>query len=235
MSRKELTLKERQNKEAREKAREDRQIWDEHLNRARLDRRINRGIRREIPEEIPVVDNPTYSPSPTQVRSPLHFTNLVTSGEEGRLTSSPGLPNPQNSPAGSQNPTPPHLQTPPTTTFFSALTSRLERAVQQIVSSQGISQSLERIERVVSNEDELENLTNNGTPFENSIFLGDGSIRNLFPSPRLPLPISYSIPEEQFDELPVITRPIEESFASPLNQSFLSNSPFNPLYSRNQS
>src|SRR5450759_4004313 len=169
MSRRELTLKERQNREAREKAREDMQIRDEHLNRARLDRRINREIRRKIPEEIPVVDNPTYSPSPEQLRSPLHFTNLATSGEEGRLTSSPGLPNPQNSPAGSQNPTPPHLQTPPTTTFFSALTSRLERAVQQIVSPRA-SQSVERIERAVSSKVEFE------TPFEDSNFLGDRSI-----------------------------------------------------------
>jgi hypothetical protein len=81
-----------------------------------------------------VVNNPTYSPSPEQLRSLLHFTNLIASGEEGELVSSPGLPNLQNSPEGSQHPTPPYLQTPPATTFFSAFTSRLERAVQQITS-----------------------------------------------------------------------------------------------------
>jgi hypothetical protein len=81
-----------------------------------------------------VVNNPTYSPSPEQLRSLLYFTNLIASGEEGELVSSPGLPNLQNSPEGSQHPTPPYLQTPPATTFFSAFTSRLERAVQQITS-----------------------------------------------------------------------------------------------------
>jgi hypothetical protein len=89
MSRRELTLKERQNKEAREKTREERQNRIEQLHRARLERRINREIRRDIPEEILVVDNPTYSPSPEQLRSPLHFTNLIASSEEGELVSSP--------------------------------------------------------------------------------------------------------------------------------------------------
>jgi hypothetical protein len=126
MSRRELTLKERQNREAREKAREERQNRVEQLHRARLERRINREIRRDIPEEIPMVDNPTYSPSPEQLRSPLYFTNLIASGEEGELVSSPRLPNPQNSLEGSRHPTPPYLQTPPATTFFFAFTSRLE-------------------------------------------------------------------------------------------------------------
>jgi hypothetical protein len=62
MLRKKLTLKERQNKEAREKAREERQNRVEQLQRARLERRINEETRRDIPEEIPVVNNPTYSP-----------------------------------------------------------------------------------------------------------------------------------------------------------------------------
>ena len=60
MSRRELTLKERQHREARENAREERHIRVEQLHQHRLERRINR----EIPVEIPVVDNPTYSPFP---------------------------------------------------------------------------------------------------------------------------------------------------------------------------
>jgi hypothetical protein len=126
MLRRELTLKERQNKESREKAREERQNRVEQLHQARLEQRINREIRRDIPEEIPVVNNPTYSLSLKQLRSPLHFTNLIASGEEGELVSSPRLPNPQNSPEGSRHPTPPHLQTQTAITFFFVFTSRLE-------------------------------------------------------------------------------------------------------------
>ena len=48
-----------------------------------------------------MVNNPTYSPSLEQLRSPLHFTNLIASSEEGELVSSPKLPNPQNSLKGS--------------------------------------------------------------------------------------------------------------------------------------
>jgi hypothetical protein len=91
-----------------------------------LERRINRETWRDIPEEIHVVNNPTYSPSLEQLRSPLYFMNLIALGEEGELVSSLGLPNPQNSPEGSRHPTPPYLQIPPATTFFSAFTSRLE-------------------------------------------------------------------------------------------------------------
>ena len=64
MSRKELTLKERQNKEAKKKTREKRQNEVDQLQRARLERRMNRETWRNIPEEIPVVNNPIYSPSP---------------------------------------------------------------------------------------------------------------------------------------------------------------------------
>ena len=129
----------------------------------------------------------------------MHFTNLITLGEEGKLVSSLGLPNPQNSLEGSRHPTSPYLQTPPSTTFFSALTSRLERAVQQITSPSRERQSVERVETVVPSEVELENLSNTGTPFEDSNFLGDRGIRNLFPTPSLPLPInpSYPIIDEQ--------------------------------------
>jgi hypothetical protein len=176
MSRRELTLKERQNREAREKAREERQNRVEQLHRARLERRINREIRRDIPEEIPMVDNPTYSPSPEQLRSPLYFTNLIASGEEGELVSSPRLPNPQNSLEGSRHPTPPYLQTPPTTTFFSAFTFRLERAVQQITSPCRERQSVENTDLTTPSGIELQNLSNSESPFEDSNFLGDKGI-----------------------------------------------------------
>ena len=76
-----------------------------------------------------MVNNPTYSPSLEQLRSPLHFTNLIASSEEGELVSSPKLPNPQNSLKGSWHPTPPYLQILPATTFFSAFTSRLKWVV----------------------------------------------------------------------------------------------------------
>ena len=49
MLRRELTLKKRQNREAREKAREEWQNRVEQLHWARLERRINREIWREIP------------------------------------------------------------------------------------------------------------------------------------------------------------------------------------------
>jgi hypothetical protein len=66
--------------------------------------------------------------------------------------------------------------------------------------------------------------------------LEDRGIRNLFPTPRLPLPIDpfYPIIDEQFNGLPTIARPIEEAFASPMNQSFLNNSPCTPPYLNNQ-
>jgi hypothetical protein len=148
--------------------------------------------------------------------------NLIALGKEGELISSPGLPNPQNSPEGSRHPIPPYLQTPPITTFFSAFTSRLERVVQQITSPSRERQSVESTDLATPSGVELQNLSNSESPFENYNFLGDRGIRNLFPTPSLPLPIdpSYSIIDEQFNGLPAIIRPIEEAFASPLNQSF---------------
>ena len=180
-----------------------------------------------------MVDNPTYSPSLEQLRSPLYFTNLIASGE---LVSSLGLHNPQNSPESSQHPTPPYLQTPPTTTFFSAFTSRLERAVQQITSPHRERQSIENIEIVVPNIIEFQNLSNSETPFEFSNFWGDKSIRNLFPTPSLFLPIDLSYPtiDEQFNGFLAIARPIEEALVTPLNQSFLNTSPLIPLHLINQ-
>jgi hypothetical protein len=141
-----------------------------------------------------MVNNPTYSPSPEQLRSPLHFTNLIASGEEGELVSSPGLSNPQNSLEGSRHPTLPYLQIPPATTFFSAFTSRLERAVQQIVSPSRERQYEEGINLAIINGFELQNLPNNEEPLDNSGFLGDRGVRNLFPTPSLPLPIDASYP-----------------------------------------
>jgi hypothetical protein len=125
-----------------------------------------------------VVNNPTYSPSPEQLRSPLHFTNLIASGEEGELVSSPGLSNPQNSLEGSRHPTLPYLQIPPATTFFSAFTSRLERAVQQIASPSREKQSLGGTDLATTSGVELQNLSNSEDPFENTNFLGDRSIQN---------------------------------------------------------
>jgi hypothetical protein len=76
-------LKERQNKEAREKAKEKRQNRVEQLHRARLERRINREIWRDIPKEILVVKNPTYSPFSKKLSSLFHITNLIALREEG--------------------------------------------------------------------------------------------------------------------------------------------------------
>jgi hypothetical protein len=128
------------------------------------------------------------------------------------------------------------LQTPPATTFFSAFTSRLKRVVQQITSPRRERQFVERTNLIAPSGVELQNLSNSESPFEDSNFLGDRGIRNLFPTPSLPLPIdlSYPIIDEQFNGLPAIVRPIEEAFASPLNQSFLNNSPFTPPYLNNQ-
>jgi hypothetical protein len=117
--------------------------------------------------------------------------NLIALGKEGELISSPGLPNPQNSPEGSRHPIPPYLQTPPITTFFSAFTSRLERVVQQITSPSRERQSVESTDLATPSGVELQNLSNSESPFENYNFLGDRGIRNLFPTPSLPLPIDH--------------------------------------------
>jgi hypothetical protein len=148
----------------------------------------------------------------------------------------PGLPNPQSSPKGSRHPTPPYLQTPPATTFLSAFTSRLERVVQQITSPSRQRQSVQGKDLATTSGVELQNLSNSENTFENSDFLGDRIIRNLFPTPSLPLFIDpfHPIIDEQFNGLLAIARPIEEVVASPLNQSLLNNSPFIPLYLRDQ-
>jgi hypothetical protein len=193
-----------------------------------LERRINRETRRNIPEEIPVVN----SPSLEQLKSPLYFTNLIASGEEGELVSLPRLPNPQNSLEGSRHPTPPYLQTPPATTFFFTFTPRLKRAVQQITSHSKERQFVEGTDLATTSGVELQNLSNSEDPFENSDFLGDRGIRNLFPTPSLPLPIdpSYPIIDEQFNALPAIARSIEEVVASPLNQPLLNNSLYSSIF-----
>ena len=134
MSQRESTLRERQERENREKEREEERIRRIQLHQERLDRKINREIRREIIEGNPVISNPIYSPSPVQLRSPLHFINLTVPREGGELGNSPGLPILQYSPEEVRYPTSLEIQTTPSTTFFSAITSRIERAVQQIIS-----------------------------------------------------------------------------------------------------
>jgi hypothetical protein len=76
MSRRESTLKERQEQENREKEKEEERIRRIQIHQERLERRINREIWREIIEGNLVISNPIYSPSPIQLRSPLHFYSL---------------------------------------------------------------------------------------------------------------------------------------------------------------
>src|SRR5450759_1930518 len=134
MSRSGSTLRERQEPENREKEREEERIRRIQLHQERSERRINREIRREIIEGNPIISNPIYSPSPIQLRSPLHFTNLNKPGERDELGTFSGLPIPPNSPEEVRHLTSPEVQTPPTTTFLSNITSRVERAVQNILS-----------------------------------------------------------------------------------------------------
>ena len=133
MSRRESTLKERQEQENREKEREEERIRRIQIHQERLERRINRKIWREIIEGNPIISNPIYSPSLIQLRSPLHFTHLTVQREGGELGNFPGLSIPQNSPKEVRHPTSIEVQTPPTTTFFFAITSRVEWAVQNII------------------------------------------------------------------------------------------------------
>jgi hypothetical protein len=128
------------------------------------------------------------------------------------------LPIPQNSPEEVRHTTSPELRTPPATTFFSAFTSRVERAVQQIISPskenpQGISTSGNVLDIPIGVE--LQNSTNIEEPLENLNFLEDTSIRNLFPTPSLISPFDeiYSTS----DGLHSIGRPIEEHLISPPN------------------
>src|SRR5450759_1394557 len=219
MSRSGSTLRERQERENREKEREEGRIRRIQLHQERSERRINREIRREIIEGNPSISNPVYSPSPIQLRSPLHFTNLTVSREESELGNSPGLPIPQNSPEEVRHPTSPEVQTPPSTTFFSAITSRVERAVQNIISPgrenpQGVpldGNVLEIPTRVEPND-----LTNIGEPYEFLNSPPDTSIRNLFHTPSLlpPFDESYS----PFEGLHSIGRPLGENLISPPNR-----------------
>jgi hypothetical protein len=64
MSRRGSTLRDRQEQENREKAREEERIRTTQIQQERLERRINREIRREIIEGNPIISNPIYSPSP---------------------------------------------------------------------------------------------------------------------------------------------------------------------------
>ena len=128
------------------------------------------------------------------------------------------------------------MQIPPTTTLFSTFSFKLEQAIQQIVSPSKERQSIEGLDLGILSEVELHNLPNSEDPFENLGFLEDRGIQNLFPTPSLFLPIDASYPniDDRFDGLPTIARPIEETLASPLNQSFLTNSLFSPRYLLNQ-
>jgi hypothetical protein len=164
MSRRGSILRERQERENRKKEREEERIRTTQIQQERLERRINREIQREIIEGNPIISNPIYSPSPQQLRSPLHFIHLTEPREGGELVNSPGLPIPQNSPEEVRHTTSPELQTPPATTFFSAFTSRIERAVQQIISPsrenpQGISTGGNVLDIPIGIE--LQNSTNN--------------------------------------------------------------------------
>jgi hypothetical protein len=138
----------------------------------------------------------------------------------------PGLQIPQNSPEEVRHTTSPELQTPPATTFFSAFTSRIERAVQQIISPsrenpQGISRGGIVLDIPIGVE--LQNSINIEEPLENLNFLEDTSIRNLFPTPRLISPFDevYSTS----DGLHSIGRPIEEGLVSPPNRLLLNSTP----------
>jgi hypothetical protein len=173
-----------------------------------------------------MVNNPIYSLSPEQLRSPLHFTNLIASSEEGKVVSSLVLRNPQNSPEGFQHPIPLQLPTPRATTFFSTFTSRIERVVHQIVSpsrERSSGTSIEGDVLGISSRVELQDLLNIEEPLENLGFLEGTSIRNLFPtsSPSVP----FDSPFSTFDGLHAIGRPIEEGLISPTNCLLLTSTP----------
>jgi hypothetical protein len=230
MSKRGLNPRERQEQEEKEKEREERQTRIEQLQRERLERRINRelqrGIPREIPKEILVVINPTLSPSPKQLKSPLYFTNLSVTGEGNEFVSSPGIPNPQNSPEESVQPPPSFLQTPPVTSFFTPFSSCIERVIQQIVSP-----NKEKLDRTSKDGDgsetlsgvELHNLSNIEEPLENLSFLEGTSIRNFFPnsSPLTSFDSQFFTSEGIHD----IGRSIEESLTSPTNRFLLTSTP----------
>jgi hypothetical protein len=146
--------------------------------------------------------------------------------------SSPGLPNPQNSPEESGQPSPSSLQTPPVTSFFTPFSSCIERVVHQIISPN--KENLDRTSKEgegseTSSGVELRNLSNIGEPLENLSFLQGTSIRNLFPysSPLTPFGSQFFTSGGIHD----IGRPIEESLTSPINCFLLTSTPrqFNEL------
>jgi hypothetical protein len=142
--------------------------------------------------------------------------------------SSPGLPNPQNSPEESGQPPSSSLQTPPVTSFFTPFSSRIERIVQQIISPN--KENFERTSKEGEGSEtlsgvELRNLSNIGEPLENLSFLEGTSIRNLFPhsSPLTPFGSQFFTSGGIHD----IGRPIEESLTSPINRFLLTSTPHN--------
>jgi hypothetical protein len=139
---------------------------------------------------------------------------------------SPGLPIPQNSPEEVRHTTSPELLTPPATTFFSAFTSRVERAVQQIISpnrENPLETSASGNVLDIPIRVELQNSANIEEPLENLNFLEDTSIQNLFPTPSLISPFDeiYSTS----DRLHSIGRPIGEDLISPPNRLLLNSNP----------
>jgi hypothetical protein len=138
--------------------------------------------------------------------------------------SSPGIPNPQNSPKPSGQPPPSFSQTPPVTSFFTPFSSHIERAVQQIVSPNkerldGTSKEGEGSETLSGVE--LRNLSNIEEPLENLSFLEGTNIRNFFPnsSPLTPFDSQFFTSEGIHDR----GRPIEESLTSPTNRFLLTS------------
>jgi hypothetical protein len=158
------------------------------------------------------------------LRSPLHFTNLNTSGGGSEPLSSSRLPIPQNSPEDVRHTTPLILQTPPVTTFFSSLTSQIEKAVQQIVSpNKQRHDGSDKEENVLAStsEVELQNLSNVNEPLGNLDFLRDTTIRNLFSTTGLsPYDEIYNT-----DGLYSIRRPIRESLNSLINCFLVTSTP----------
>lgn len=218
MSRRGSILRERQERENREKEIEEDRIRREELHQGRLERRINRETRREIIEGNTVISNPVYSPSPLQLRSPLHFTNLIGPREVGELGSFSGLPIPPNSPEEIGQPPPPEVQTPPATTFLSTITSRVKRAVQSILSPPREQPSERYVDgNILSTPVEVEpqNPPNTEELSENLNSIPDTSTRTLFYTPILISPFDESI--DTSDGLHAIGRPIGESLRSPPN------------------